>query len=80
MYIAVSSMKFFVLQSWDFKNKNLQLLRQNSLPADAKEFNIDDFELIDFKKYFLDTYRVVRQTILKDSSYTTPEGWTQYRR
>jgi hypothetical protein len=76
----MTDLKFFTMQSWDFKNKNLQLLRRNSLPADAKEFNIDEYELVDFRKYFIDTYRVVRKVILKETSYTTPEGWAQYRR
>lgn len=80
LYRAVKAVKYFSSQSWEFRNNNLQLLRQNLLPADTKEFNMDDFELIDFKQFFSDTLEVVRQVILKEPPRTTPEGWTHYRR
>jgi hypothetical protein len=41
---------------------------------------MDDFELIDYRQFFSDSLKVVRQTILKEPSYTTPEGWTHYKR
>jgi hypothetical protein len=40
---------------------------------------MDDFELIDFWQFLSDNYKGVRQSLLKDSPYTTPEGWTHYR-
>jgi hypothetical protein len=80
MYVGIKQTSYFSIQAWDFKNKNIQLFRQNLLPADAKEFNIDEFELVDFTVYLLDSFRVIRQTVLKDSPYTTPQGWVRYKR
>jgi hypothetical protein len=80
MYLGLNNVKYFARQSWQFRNKNVQVLRKNLLPADRKEFNMDDFELICFQQFFMNTYKMARQTLLKESPYTTPEGWTHFRR
>jgi hypothetical protein len=76
----LNDVKYFTKQSWEFRDQNVQVLRKNLLPADRKEFNMDDFELVHFKQYLNDAYIGVRQNILKLPAYTTPEGWTHFRR
>jgi hypothetical protein len=41
---------------------------------------MDDFELICFKQFIIDYYKMIRLILLKESPYTTPEGWTHFRR
>ncbi|XP_033611744.1 fatty acyl-CoA reductase 1 isoform X2 [Cryptotermes secundus] len=79
-YIGALGVKYFNGQSWEFKNKNVQELRKNLLPADRKEFDLDDFESVNFKQYFSDAYKGIRLYLMKQPACTTPDGWTHFRR
>lgn len=79
-YIGALGVKYFNGQSWEFKNKNVQELRKNLLPSDRKEFDLDDFESVNFKQYFSDAYKGIRLYLMKQPACTTPEGWTHFRR
>jgi hypothetical protein len=76
---AVTNLRYFTSNSWDFKNNSLLTLRQNLHPSYREAFDKDISEL-SYRDYLINSYVGFRRFLLKEAAYATPQTRRHYRR
>jgi hypothetical protein len=69
----------FASNSWEFKHDTMLWLREQILPADKNEFNVNDIENTDEKEFFISATKGALIYLLKEPEDRTQAG-RLYRR
>jgi hypothetical protein len=75
---AVTNLRHFTSNSWDFKNNSLLTLKQNLHPSYREAFDMDISEL-GYSDYLINSYVGFRRFLLKEAPYATPQTRRHYR-
>ncbi|XP_035782468.1 putative fatty acyl-CoA reductase CG5065 [Anopheles albimanus] len=80
IYTANVALEYFILNNWDFKNRNFIRLASEIKPEDNKDFYYRDFIEFDVTLYFRNCILGARRYLLKEKDENIPKALVHLRR